>query len=126
VAALKSLLVVDDDTSVRKLYEAEFSEEGYTVDAAPGGAEALRKLEVTDYDLVILDIKMPEMDGLETLGEIMKSKRNVAVVINSAYPSFKTQFVSWNAEAYVVKSSNLDELKKTVRTVLERRSVRAR
>ena len=123
---MKSLLVVDDDTSVRKLYEDEFSEEGYTVEAASGGTEALKMIEGTDYDLVILDIKMPEMDGLETLGEIMKSKRNVAVVINSAYPTFKTQFASWSAEAYVVKSSNLDELKKTVRSVLERRSVRAR
>lgn len=122
---MKSLLVVDDDTSCRKLYEAEFSEEGYSVEAASSGREALKMLEDTDYDLVILDIKMPEMDGLEALCEIMKSKREVPVVINSAYPSFKTEFTSWNAEAYVVKSSNLDELKRTVRSVLQRRSLRA-
>ncbi len=118
---MKSLLVVDDDTNCRKLYETEFSEEGYAVHVAPGGREALKMLEESNYDLVILDIKMPEMDGLETLCEIMKSKRDVAVVINSAYPSFKTEFTSWNAEAYVVKSSNLDELKQTVRSVLEKR-----
>ncbi len=122
---MKSLLIVDDDTNVRKLYEAEFSEDGYSVQAASGGKEALKMLEDSEYDLVILDIKMPEMDGLETLCEIMKSKRDVAVVINSAYPSFKTEFASWNAEAYVVKSSNLDELKKTVRSVLEKRCVGA-
>jgi DNA-binding response OmpR family regulator len=122
---MKTLLVVDDDQSCRKLYESELADEGYSVEAASSGPEALKKLEGTEYDLVILDIKMPEMDGLETLCQIMKAKRNVAVVINSAYPSFKTDFASWSAEAYVVKSSNLEELKKTVRSVLDRRSVGA-
>jgi DNA-binding response OmpR family regulator len=122
---LKSLLVVDDDTNCRRLYESELSDEGYSVVAASSGPEALEMLDNTEFDLVILDIKMPEMDGLETLCEIMKAKRDVAVVINSAYPSFKTDFASWNAEAYVVKSSNLDELKRTVRSVLQKKKAKA-
>ncbi|MFH0778870.1 MAG: response regulator [Candidatus Eisenbacteria bacterium] len=119
---MTSLLVVDDDQSCRKLYENEFSDEGYTVAGASSGPEALKMMEKSAFDLIILDIKMPDMDGLEVLCEIMKTKRDLPVIINSAYPSFKTHFASWNAEAYVVKSSNLDELKKTVKSVLVQKS----
>ncbi|UCF78907.1 MAG: response regulator [Candidatus Eiseniibacteriota bacterium] len=119
---MKALLVVDDDQSCRKLYESEFADEGYTVTGAASGSEALELLERSTFDLVILDVKMPGMDGLETLCEIMKTKRNLPVVINSAYSTFKTNFTSWSAEAYVVKSSNLAELKRTVRSVLEERA----
>lgn len=118
---MKALLVVDDDGSCRKLYESEFSDEGYVVAGASSGPEALRMLEASKFDLVILDVKMPDMDGLETLCEIMKTKRNLPVVINSAYATFKSNFTTWNAEAYVVKSPNLDELKRTVRAVLEQK-----
>jgi DNA-binding response OmpR family regulator len=118
---LKTLLVVDDDGSCRKLYESEFSDEGYVVAGASSGPEALKLLEASKFDLVILDVKMPGMDGLDTLCEIMKTKRNLPVVINSAYGTFKSNFTTWNAEAYVVKSSNLDELKRTVRAILEQK-----
>jgi DNA-binding NtrC family response regulator len=118
---LKTLLVVDDDGSCRKLYESELSDEGYVVAGASSGAEALKLLEASKFDLVILDVKMPGMDGLDTLCEIMKTKRNLPVVINSAYATFKSNFTTWNAEAYVVKSSNLDELKRTVRAILEQK-----
>jgi DNA-binding NtrC family response regulator len=119
---VKTLLVVDDDQSCRRLYESEFADEGYAVTGASSGTEALEMLETSQFDLVILDVKMPGMNGLETLCEIMKTKRSLPVVINSAYSTFKTDFATWNAEAYVVKSSNLTELKQTVKSVLEERS----
>ncbi len=119
---MKALLVVDDDQGCRKLYESEFADEGYSVTGVSSGAEALEILGKSRFDLVILDVKMPGMDGLETLCEIMKTQRSLPVVINSAYSTFKTDFSAWNAEAYVVKSPNLDELKRTVKSVLEQRS----
>jgi DNA-binding NtrC family response regulator len=119
---VKALLVVDDDQGCRKLYESEFADEGYAVTTASGGREALEILERATFDLVILDVKMPGMDGLETLCEIMKTKRNLPVVINSAYATFKTDFTTWSAEAYVLKSPNLDELKRTVKSVLEQKA----
>jgi len=119
---VKALLVVDDDQNCRKLYESEFADEGYSVMGASSGEEALEMLARSEFDLVILDVKMPGMDGLETLCEIMKAKRSLPVVINSAYSTFKTDFTTWSAEAYVVKSSNLTELKRTVRSVLEERA----
>lgn len=119
---MKALLVVDDDQSCRKLYESEFADEGYSVVGASSGEEALQMLARSEFDLVILDVKMPGMGGLETLSEIMKAKRSLPVVINSAYSTFKTDFTTWSAEAYVVKSSNLTELKRTVRSVLQERA----
>ncbi len=117
----ESVLIVDDDPSLSDLYRLELEDEGYRVRTAAGGREALTRLAEEPADLVVLDIKMEGMDGLETLGELMRLRRETAVVINSAYPTFKTDFGSWNADAYVVKSANLEELKSKVREVLDRK-----
>jgi two-component system response regulator VicR len=64
------ILVVDDDDGLRGLYRAELEDEGYEVVTAIDGREALQKLEKEKPDLVVLDIVMPKMDGMETLGRI--------------------------------------------------------
>ncbi len=115
---MPKVLVVDDDESLRLLYANELQDEGYEIDAVSSGREALERLEADRPDVVILDIKMEEMDGLAVLDEIMKRDKSIPVVLNTAYSNFKSDFSTWSADAYVVKSSDLSELKKTIRQVL--------
>lgn len=114
------LLIVDDEESIRLLYQREFSEEGYGVTLASSGEEALEILEKEPVDLVILDIRMKKMSGLEALQRIVKEKKNLPVVLCSAYSSYQDDFSSWLADAYVIKSSDLTELKDEVKRLLKK------
>ncbi len=116
------LLVVDDEVSQGLLYEQELEEEGYEVDVVNSGTAALEKMKTSTYDLVILDIGMPEMDGLETLGRMLGIDQSIPVILYTAYPSYKDNFMSWAADAYVIKSSDLMELKQKIRESLEKKS----
>jgi len=117
---MATILVTDDEKSIRSLYEHELSAEGYRVLLANNGDEALKKVRSEHVDLVVLDIRMEGKDGLETLQELLSEKRHIKVILNTAYSEFKDDFSSWAADAYVVKSSNLDELKKSIRALLEK------
>jgi DNA-binding response OmpR family regulator len=116
------ILVVDDERNIRLLYEKELQDEGYEVILAADAREALALIERGKPDLVVLDIKMPGMDGIETLGQILSRNSSIPVVLNSAYSSYKDSFLSWSADAYVIKSSDLTELKIRIRTILASRA----
>jgi DNA-binding response OmpR family regulator len=116
-----TILVVDDEDSIRALYRSELEEEGYQVLAAADGASALKILQSNPVHLVVLDIKLRGESGLQVLQEITRHHRQVPVILSTAYGSFKDDFSSWLAGAYVVKSSNLQELKSEVTKVLNRR-----
>ena len=117
----KRILVVDDEINQGLLYEQELSDEGYDVDVANSGQKALELVKSKEYDLVVLDIGMPTMDGLETLGKMLSMDNRLPVILNTAYPSYKDNFMSWAADAYVVKSSDLTELKEKIRESIARR-----
>lgn len=117
----KKILVVDDEENQGLLYEQELADEGYDVDVAISGEQALEMVHGKTYDLVVLDIGMPTMDGLETLGKMLSMDNKLPVILNTAYPSYKDNFMSWAADAYVVKSSDLTELKEKIRESLSKR-----
>jgi two-component system, response regulator, stage 0 sporulation protein F len=116
----KKILLVEDEESLMLLYKEELKAEGYEVVTAGNGKEALRQLEGMKPDLIILDIVMPVMDGMETLGQIMGKKRTIPIIIHTSYPGYREDFMSWAADAYVAKSSDMRELKETVRDLLKR------
>ncbi|RJO66896.1 MAG: response regulator [Myxococcales bacterium] len=116
----KKLLIVDDEANLRTLYEAEFANAGYDVTLAASGPEAIDLVQKVKPDLVILDIRMPGMDGIETMSEILSRNNQIPIIINSAYSHYKENFMSWSADAYVVKSSDLTELKSKVAGLLTR------
>ncbi len=116
----KKLLIVDDESHIRELYKAEFDMEGYEVVLASSGPEALSMIENSKPDLVVLDIRMPGMDGIEAMGEILGRDNELPVIINSAYSHYKENFMSWSADAYIVKSADLTELKAKVAELLNR------
>jgi YesN/AraC family two-component response regulator len=75
-------------------------------------------LKTGRFDLVVLDIKMPGMDGIQTLNEIKKLNKEQRVILCSAYGEFKQDFSSWVSDAYVVKSADMRELKDTIKNIL--------
>ena len=115
----KKILVVDDEENQRRLYSQEFEADGYEVIEAENGRVALEKAASEKPDIVILDICMPGMDGIEALGRILSADYRIPVVLNSAYGAYRKNFMSWAADAYIVKSADLTELKATVRDILE-------
>ena len=118
----KTILVVEDDTNQRALYEEELSDEGYRVLSAGDGKEAMARVAQEKPDLIVLDVNMPVIDGLDTLARLLEGNAKIPVILNTAYASYRDSFQSWSADAYVVKSSNLDELKATVKRLLEENS----
>ena len=112
---MKNILLVDDEDSIHLLYREELEEEGYTVHSAFSGEEALEKLQTLSVDLVILDINMPGMNGIDALRKIKEMNSRLPVILSSAYQEFKQDLASWASDEYIVKSANLDELKAAVR-----------
>lgn len=115
------ILLVEDDDNQRLLYREALEEAGHAVEEARDGREALGRIGAGGLDAVILDINMPGMDGLHTLTRIHDLDPRLPVVLNSAYSTYKDQFVSWIADAYVTKSSDPSELMAAVREVLAKR-----
>jgi len=115
---MNKIMVVDDEENIRFLYKEELMDEGYEVILASGGHEALELLKTNRPDLVTLDIKMPEMDGIETLRRIKEIDKELPVILCTAYGQYKQDFSSWASDAYVVKSADLKELKDTIKKIL--------
>ncbi|MHC4472855.1 MAG: response regulator, partial [Planctomycetota bacterium] len=105
----------------RLLCQQELEEEGYEVALAADGIEALESVERSRPDAIILDMCMPRMDGIETLSQVVGRDSSIPVIIHSAYSSYQDNFMTWSADAYVVKSADLSELKTRLREVLEGR-----
>ncbi|HOE19753.1 MAG TPA: response regulator [Spirochaetota bacterium] len=119
---MKKILIVEDEQHQRELYAMELQEEGYEVDQAANGKEAVDKVKANKYDCVILDIRMPEMDGIEALGKILSRDKKVPIIIYTAYSNYKSNFMTWTADAYITKSSNLKELKDKIKELVSTRS----
>lgn len=116
----KRILVVEDAEVLRFLYEEELKAEGYEVFMAGNGKEAIQKLEEGKPDLVVLDIVMPVMDGIEALTPILGKRRKIPIVFHTSHAEYQEDFKSWAADAYVIKSSDLSDLKATISRLLEK------
>ena len=114
---MQEALGIDIGTVIQACEELE--EEGYKVVTAGSGHGLMEMIEREKPDLVILDIKMAEHDGLDLLQEIRKSFYNIPVILCSAYSSFKGDLKSIAADYYVVKSADLSELKQKIKMALE-------
>jgi DNA-binding response OmpR family regulator len=116
---LKRILIVDDEEHIRMLYKEELLEDGYDVLTAGDGEEALKIVEREALDLIIMDVRMPKMGGIEALRKVKEIKPGLPVLLNTAYTEFKMDFGSWASEEYIIKSSNLEDLKSAVRKHLK-------
>ncbi len=116
---MAKILIVDDEEHIRMLYQVELEDEGYEVITAADGRDLLGLIQQEHPDLVVLDIKMAGYNGLDLLQEIRNRFYNLPVILCSAYDSFRRDMKSIAADFYVVKSSDLTQLKKTIARALE-------
>lgn len=116
---MKRILIVDDEEVIRMLYGEELEDEGYDVITTGTGKGLIELIKQEKPDLIILDIKMAEHDGLDLLQDIRKEFYNVPVILCSAYSSYKGDLKSIAADYYVVKSADLSELKRKISMALE-------
>jgi len=121
---MSRILVVDDESSIRLLYSHELADDGYEVVTAATAAEAVEKLHKEEFDLILLDIKLKNESGLDLLQRIVKERHNLPVILCTAYSCYKDDFSAWLAEGYVVKSSDLTELKAEIKRVLDKKNLR--
>jgi len=116
---MKKILIVDDEEVIRMLYGEELVDEGYKVITTGTGLGLVGLVERERPDLIILDIKMAEHNGLDLLQDIRKEFYNIPVILCSAYSSYKGDLKSIAADYYVVKSADLSELKQKIKMALE-------
>lgn len=121
---MKKIMVVDDEESIRLLYKEELEEEGYAVEVAKNGEEALERYLLVKPDIITLDIKMPGMDGIEALRRLRELDKESPIILCSAYGEYQHDMATWAADAYVVKCADLTELKDVIKLFLEKDPVK--
>ncbi len=113
-----NILVMDDDPGIRNLLEVALKQEGYDVQLAESAMDGLEILRRETFHLVVLDIKMPGMDGIEALGRIIGEQRGLPVVIHSSSVQHKDNYLAWSAADFVVKTGDLNVLKESIARIL--------
>ena len=119
---MAKLLVVDDEANIRLLYAQELTDEGHEVLTAASAGEAVEKLQGNAFDLVVLDVKLKNESGIELLQQIVKERHDLPVILCTAFSCYKDDFSAWLADGYVVKSSDLQELKNEIGRVLAKKA----
>lgn len=119
------ILIVDDETIVRESLGSWFREEGYTVDVAGSARDALEKLGLAVWDIFLLDIRMPGMNGLELQRKIKEAHPDSTIIIMTAYASVETavEAMKQGAYDYIVKPFDPDDLEHLVRNAIERKQL---
>ncbi len=116
---MKKILLIDNEENIQIVYREEFEDDGYQVISALNGEEGLKKFSGEKPDIVILDIHMPGMGGVEVLRKMKTLDPAVPVVLSSAYQEFKSDLGTWASDAYILKSGDIGDLKRTVIELLE-------
>jgi len=111
------ILVVDDDESIRNTMKAILKDDGYVVDLAATGNGAIQKTEETAYNVVLIDIRLPDMDGVELLKRMKDAVPRTRKIIVTGYPSMQNAITALNknADAYLIKPVDLEKLLSTVK-----------
>jgi DNA-binding response OmpR family regulator len=118
---MAKILLVEDERNVSLLYQTELEAEGYEVLVAYEGVAAIKAAKEHKPDLVIVDIRLDnQMDGIELLSRLLAEDKTLPVIINTGYSQYRDNFMTWGAEAYVLKSADLGPLKQAIAEALAR------
>ena len=117
---INRLLIVDDDLSLRKMLEAVLTDDGYDVKEADDGQHAIEAVEEQFYDLILMDIRMARMGGIEALKQVKKLSPGIPVILMTAYASVETarEALKSGAFDYLTKPLDIDELKLIIHRAL--------
>jgi DNA-binding NtrC family response regulator len=116
------ILVIDDDESVRKSLETVLKEEGYAVDVAENGLEAINKSKANFYNLALVDLRLPDMDGIELLTRMRDTVPKLVKIIITGYPSLESAMEAVNraADGYLTKPYTMENLLRTIKEHLKK------
>ena len=116
------ILVIDDDASVRKVITMALEDEGYSVDTAENGSEAIQKCNANFYNVALIDIRLPDMEGTKLLGEMKDTTPKMIKIIVTGYPGLQNavEAINRGADGYIVKPFKMDDLLKTVKEHLKK------
>jgi DNA-binding response OmpR family regulator len=117
---MEKILIIDGNNAQCRLCKMELSNEGYDVITVFNGCSALLEAETCMPDVIVLDVAIPDVDGIELLNKLISSNRNLPVIIHTSTEEFKDNFMTWCADAYIIKSSDLIELKDKIRELLDK------
>ena len=108
----KTILVVDDDKSILRTFTRILQKSGYQIDVAETGREAMAKAESQHYDLALVDIRLPDMDGTDLLAKLKRQLQNTVKIMITGFPSLETgvKALDEGADAYLVKPVKPQEL----------------
>lgn len=120
------LLIVDDEHFLREIFSDYLNLKGFEVDTAKSGLEALEKIAVTEYELVITDLNMPQMNGIELLKRLRQNHNLIPVIIITGYPSIDTAInaIKQGATDYLIKPINLEEILIKVKRIIEENQIK--
>lgn len=113
------ILLVDDEEHIRHYYSEELSEDGHEMSSVGSGHNLLRRIDFLQPEVVILDIRLVDYDGLELLQEIRKRYYDLPVILCTAYDTFKYDEKAAAADSYIIKSFDLSELKMAIHRAIE-------
>jgi DNA-binding NtrC family response regulator len=115
------ILVIDDDESIRKTMSAILEEEGYIVDLAATGSEAIQKTNEKVYNVALIDIRLPDMEGVELLKLIKENVPKTRKIMVTGYPSLQNAVnaLNKNADAYLIKPVDVEKLLNTIKEQLQ-------
>jgi DNA-binding NtrC family response regulator len=115
------IIVIDDEESVRKSLKAVLEDKGYVVDTAENGQEAIMKCKTKFYNLALIDIRLPDMDGVKLLSAIGEGTPRMVKIIITGYPSLDSAIdaVNKGADGYVVKPFTMPKLLHTIQEHLQ-------
>jgi DNA-binding response OmpR family regulator len=116
-----SILIVDDDESTRRSLKLIFEKKGYETAQATTGCEALDKVQAGHFDVVILDIKLPDIEGSDLLVSLKEKRPDMGVIMSTAYASVDNvvQALNNGAAAYITKPLNMEEMLAVIKGVIE-------
>ena len=122
------ILVVDDDENIRMSLGTILRDEGYVVDSAVNGSEAIKKTESAVFNVALIDIRLPDMEGIELLTRMRDTVPKVRKIIMTGFPSLKNAIAAVNnkADAYLLKPVELDKLLSTIREQVDLQEIEQR
>ena len=116
------ILVIDDDENIRKVLETILEDEGYIVETAETAKKGIEKSEKTFYNLALIDVRLPDMEGIELLSKLRNTKPKMRKIIVTGYPTLQNAVAAVNkgADAYVMKPFEVDKILQTIREQLKK------
>jgi len=122
------ILVVDDDENIRKVLVAILEDEGYTVESVGSAKEAIDRSKKRFYNLALIDIRLPDMEGTQLLGKIKETTPRMRKIIITGYPTLQNaiEAVNKRADAYIMKPFDVGKVLETIRDQLKKQEEEAR